>query len=95
MKFSLFKPPMDRYLLKSRELLANAKIKRVEHQAAAEHHGALTRVYAERISRIEAEISEALQESSRSSPPALASHNESVGPRSDPVLFYPPRASRA
>jgi hypothetical protein len=93
MKFSLFKPPMDRHLLKSREYLEEAKIKRVEHQAAAEHHGALTQLYAERISRIEAEISKSLQEGSRkSNSPLPAADSQSVHPQSDSVLVYAPRA---
>lgn len=44
MKFSFFKPPIDRHLLKSREYLEDAKIKRVEHQAGAEYHSALTQL---------------------------------------------------
>ena len=72
MKFSLFKPPMDQYLLKSREYLEEAKIKRIDHQAAAEHHGALTQLYAKRISRIEVKITQALQEGSQSNPPLPA-----------------------
>jgi hypothetical protein len=44
MKFSLFEPPAGRHLRKSREYLEDAKLKRVEHQAAAEHHSALTQL---------------------------------------------------
>ena len=95
MKFSIFEPPMARHLLKSREYLEEAKVKRVEHQAAAEHHGALTQLYAERISRIEAEISEALQEGSTSSQPAPAAYDERVRQASDPVVTYPSRVSHA
>ena len=32
---------------------------RIEHQAAAEHHAALARMYAERVARLEAELREA------------------------------------
>jgi hypothetical protein len=95
MKFSFFKPPIERYLLKSREYLEDAKIKRVDHQAAAEHHGALTQLYAERISRIESEISKALQAHSSSHPPPLTADSESILSTSDSVLVYSPRASRA
>lgn len=35
------------------ELLYEARMKHIEHEAAAEHHGALSRMYAERIARIE------------------------------------------
>lgn len=86
---------MDRHLLKSREYLEEAKIKRVEHQAAAEHHGALTQLYAERICRIEAEISQTLQEGLKSSPPLPAADSQSVPPQSDSVLVYAPRALQA
>ena len=86
---------MDRHLLKSRAYLEKAKIKRVEHQAAAEHHGALTQLYADRISRIEAEISQALQEGSQSNLPLRAADSQSVHPQSDSVLVYAPRALHA
>ena len=95
MNFSFFKPSMDRHLLKSQEYLEEAQIKRVEHQAAAEHHGALTQLYAERIVRIEAEIKLALQARAVSSPPAVANDIESVLPKSDSVLVYTPRSSHA
>ena len=95
MKFSLFKPPLDRHLLKSREYLEDAKIKRVEHQAAAEHHGALTQLYAERISRIEAEISQALQAGSATNQPLPAAAIQNVRPSSEPVLVYSPQALQA
>jgi hypothetical protein len=85
MKFSFFKPPIDRHLLKSRESLEDAKVKRVEHQAGAEHHSALTQLYAERISRIEAEISQ----------PLPAANIESIRLNSDPVLVYSSPARRA
>lgn len=61
MKFFFFEPPAARHLRKSRERLADAKLKRVEHQAAAERHRAMTGLYAQRIGRIESEISQALQ----------------------------------
>jgi hypothetical protein len=95
MKFSLFEPSLDRHLRKSREYLEDAKIKRVEHQAAAEHHSALTQLYAQRISRIESEISEALQANSNTYPLPLAADSQSDLPTSDSVLVYSPRASRA
>lgn len=95
MKFSLFEPPMARHLLKSREYLEEAHLKRVEHQAAAEHHGALTQLYAERISRIEAQIKQALQARSDSHQPAPAADDERVRAASDPVVIYPSRVSHA
>ena len=93
MRFFLFEPQADRHIRKSREYLEEAKIKRVEHQVAAEHHSALTKMYAERISRIEAQISDALQIRSESHHPSEAAGHESVRPKSDSVLMYPARAS--
>ena len=49
MKFSFFSLLGDKHLRKSREYLKDAKLKRVEHLAAAERHNALTQLYAERI----------------------------------------------
>lgn len=69
MRFNLFERPADAHIRKSREYLEEANLGRVEHQAAAEHHGALARMYAERIARIETEISEALRVLSVSSGP--------------------------
>jgi hypothetical protein len=37
-------------------LLEEAHMARIEHQAAAEHHGALARMYAERAKRLEREV---------------------------------------
>lgn len=60
MKFSLFEPPGAKHLRKSREYLEDDKLKRVEHQVVAERHGALTQLYAERISRLEAHLRKTL-----------------------------------
>ena len=95
MKFFFFEPPADRYLRKSCDYLADAKRKRVEHEAAAEHHKALTTLYAERIGRIESEMSQALQAASSAPPPILPADGDSVLAVSDSVLVYPTRASRA
>lgn len=56
MRFKLFESRHDVHIRRSREYLEEACIARVEHQAAAEHHMALARMYAERIARLEAEI---------------------------------------
>lgn len=37
-------------------MLHEAQMARLEHEAAAEHHGALARMYAERVQRLEAEV---------------------------------------
>ena len=95
MKFSFFEPAADRHLRKSREYLEDAKLKRVEHEAAAEHHQALATLYAQRIGRIESEISQALQAASSAPSPVLPADGDSVLAASDSVLVYPTRASRA
>ncbi|CAM3753263.1 hypothetical protein [Polaromonas hydrogenivorans] len=95
MRFYPFEPQAQKHIRKSREYLEEANLKRVEHQAAAEHHRALTIMYAERIGRIEAELSAALQVGSTSSQPAEAADNERVRPTSDSVVMYPSRAALA
>lgn len=92
MRFYLFERPADAHIRKSREYLEEANLGRVQHQAAAEHHGALAKMYADRIVRIEAEISDAFQV--RSSAAESASGDE-VRVKSDPVMLYPSRASHA
>jgi hypothetical protein len=42
------------------ELLKEAQLARIEHQAAAEHHDALARMYTERVARLEREICESM-----------------------------------
>ena len=95
MRFFLFEPQADRHIRKSREYLEEAKIKRVEHQVAAEQHTALTKMYAERISRIEAQINEALQVRLESHQTVEVPEHESVRPKSDSVMMYPSQASHA
>jgi hypothetical protein len=95
MKFSFFEPLIAKHLRKSREYLEDAKLKRVEHEAAAERHRAMTELYAQRIGRIESEISQALQAASSAPPPDLPADGDSVLAASDSVRVYPTRASRA
>jgi len=59
--FSLFRRP-DVHLKRVTELLRDAQINRVEHQAAAEHHSALALMYAQRAERLEAELRGSLPE---------------------------------
>ena len=68
--FNLFQPRPDVHLKRVTELLREANIARVEHQAAAEHHDALARMYAERVARLEAELREAFPSLLRNSNPA-------------------------
>lgn len=51
-----FRPNPNSHLRRVMTLLEEAHLARVEHQAAAEHHGALARMYAERAKRLEREI---------------------------------------
>lgn len=53
---SVFKPNPNAHLKRAEVMLHEANMARVEHQAAAEHHGALAQMYAERVSRLEREI---------------------------------------
>ncbi len=57
--FNLFQPRTDIHLKRVAQLLREANMARIEHQAAAEHHSALARMYAERGARLEAELREA------------------------------------
>lgn len=97
MRFYLFERQADAHIRKSREFLEEANVRRVEHQAAAEHHSALTKMYAERIARIEEEINEAFQGRPSTSTGQLIEDAESDNMRlkSDSVLIYPSRASHA
>ncbi|MFM9922547.1 hypothetical protein VLK31_06105 [Variovorax sp. H27-G14] len=52
----LFRPAHTAYLRRAAALLEEAQMARIEHQAAAEHHAALARMYAERVMRLENEL---------------------------------------
>lgn len=52
----LFRPSHAAYLKRASALLEEAQMARIEHQAAAEHHSALARMYAERVRRLENEL---------------------------------------
>jgi len=54
--FSFFQPNRNSHLRRVMTLLEEANLARIEHQAAAEHHGALGRMYAERAKRLEREL---------------------------------------
>jgi hypothetical protein len=95
MRFYLFELQADAHIRKSREYLEEAYLKRVEHQAAAEHHGALSKMYTQRIARIEAEIREATGVRSNSAQTVESPGNETLRLKSDSVVAYPSRASHA
>ncbi|WP_213956527.1 MULTISPECIES: hypothetical protein [unclassified Variovorax] len=53
--FNLFSGPKQ-HIRRAVVLLEEAHMARLEHQAAAEHHSALAKMYAERAKRLEREI---------------------------------------
>ena len=93
MRFYLFERKEDAHLRKSREFLEEAHVRRVEHQAAAEHHAALTKMYAERIVRIEAEINEIFQLRSNGVQAVEEVVSDNVRLKADSVVLYPSRTS--
>ena len=95
MKFSFFEPLGDRHLRKSHDYLADTKLERAEHEAAAERHAAMTELYAERISRIEAQIKNAWQAPSNPGQAMAAADNDNMRPASDSEQMHPLRSSHA
>ena len=73
MFFSLFQTASDAHVKRAEVLLFEAQIARIEHQAAAEHHGALARMYSERVRRLEIEVHVALPLNCTTSHPSLPS----------------------
>jgi len=57
MFFDLFQFGPNSPLKRAEALLQEAQMARIEHQAAAEHHDALAMMYAERVRRLEIEVS--------------------------------------
>ncbi len=92
MRFHLFERRLDAHVRKAREYLMEANLARVEHQAAAEHHAALARMYAERVARLEVEVSKALQPVSMSSRSLLEDTDTAAAENGfgDTVLFPVP-----
>jgi len=54
--FSFFQPNRNGHLRRVMSLLEEAQLARIEHQAAAEHHAALARMYSDRAKRLEREL---------------------------------------
>lgn len=88
MRFQLFEPRPDAHIRKAREYLNEAHLARIEHQVAAEHHLALARMYSERVARLEAEINNALQPLSLTTPRTP----DEARPAPEPALFPVPSA---
>lgn len=96
MRFHLFEPRAEAHIRKSLEYLAEANLAWVEHQAAAEHHAALAKMYAERIARIEMEVNNARQPRSMlARQSGEETRNDEERPKADSVLVYPTRATRS
>ena len=95
MRFRLFGQRTEAHIRRSLEYLEEANLAWVEHQAAAEHHAALAKMYAERISRIEEEIKNANQPRSMvmRQPPEDA-RDEIERAKNESVLVYPSRSAR-
>lgn len=95
MKFHLFEPRTEAHIRKSLDYLEEAKLAWVEHQAAAEHHAALAKMYADRIARIEEEIKNAHPVRpvvTRQLPEDV--RDELERPRTESVVVYPTRTTR-
>lgn len=54
--FNFFQPSADSHLKRAAVMLREAHMARIEHQAAADHHGALARMYADRAAWLEKEL---------------------------------------
>lgn len=64
------------YARRAETMLREARFAQLEHEAAAEHHGALARMYAERVARLQARNASAVQGSAASPAPAPASEGQ-------------------
>ena len=96
MRFHLFDRHLEAHVRRSLEYLKEANLAQVEHQAAAEHHTALARMYATRITRIEAEMNNAVLPRSLV---ARQRHGQAGDdgefPKVESVVAYPSRATRS
>lgn len=88
--FNFFQLRPDVHLGRVAQLLREANMGRVEHEAAAEHHGALARMYAERVARLEREsydgIPKVLSMPRHTDPPVLVENNCGTPPAQRPRL---------
>lgn len=95
MRFQLFEPRTEAHIRKSLEYLEEARLAWVEHQAAAEHHAALAKMYAERIARIEEEIKNGRQPRSMLTRPSPEdARDDSERSKTESVVVYPSRGTR-
>jgi len=95
MRFNFLEPRTEAHIRKSLEYLEEANLAWVEHQAAAEHHAALAKMYSERITRIEMEIKNAHQPRSLlTRQPAEDARDDGERPKAESVVVYPSRVTR-
>ena len=95
MRFNFFEPRTEAHIRKSLEYLDEANLGWVEHQAAAEHHAALAKMYSERIVRIEMEIKNAHQPRSLlTRQPPEDGRDDGERPKAESVVVYPSRVTR-
>lgn len=95
MKFHLFDRHLEAHVRRSLEYLKEANLAQVEHQAAAEHHTALAKMYTTRIARIEAELNNTVQPRSLVTRQRLGPvGQEGEFPKAESVVAYPSRAAR-
>lgn len=95
MRFRLFEQRVEPHVRKSLEYLEEASLAWVEHQAAAEHHAALAKMYAERITRIELEIKNSHPLRTILEPQPLEERREDIErPKVESVVMYPARVAR-
>lgn len=75
MFFNLFSSQPSAHLKRAVLMLHEAQMARLEHEAAAEHHGALARMYADRVQRLEAEVfrPQRVENDERAMEPSVAS----------------------
>jgi hypothetical protein len=78
--FNLFQFNRNSHLRRAMALLEEAHMARLEHQAAAEHHAALARMYTDRAKRLEREIygtaHHSLQESAAAATSPKVAHDK-------------------
>jgi hypothetical protein len=92
--FSFFQPNRNGHLRRVMTLLEEAHLARIEHQAAAEHHGALARMYAERAKRLEREVYGSAQLAAAEGNGSSKASSSSSSSSSDEKVVYALDANR-
>ncbi len=70
--FDFFNLGSRAYARRAETMLREARFAQLEHEAAAEHHGALARMYAERVLRLEGGRKDSLRSSATNAAPETA-----------------------